>query len=58
MMDQKLEFILGRPGSGKTEAIFSRVAALKESGAEGEVFVIVPEQATAVPDAPDAARQA
>ena len=46
MEKAKLEFILGRPGSGKTETIFSRAAALKESGAEGGIFVIVPEQAT------------
>lgn len=45
-MSSRLEFILGRAGTGKTRELYSRIAALKASDANAECFVIVPEQAT------------
>lgn len=45
-MTAKLGFILGRSGSGKTERIFARIAQIRREGLPGEVFMIVPEQAT------------
>ncbi|MBO4385280.1 MAG: PD-(D/E)XK nuclease family protein [Clostridia bacterium] len=45
-MSARLEFIIGRAGSGKTEELYSRIAAVKASGDGAECFVIVPEQAT------------
>lgn len=41
-----LEFILGRAGAGKTQALFERIKAVKETGTAAECIVIVPEQAT------------
>lgn len=41
-MSAELEFVLGRSGTGKTAALFSRVAQRKREG--GEIFVIVPDQ--------------
>ena len=45
-MSAELEFILGRPGSGKTETVFQRIRDLKGESFGGEIFLIVPEQAT------------
>ncbi|MCR5611394.1 MAG: exodeoxyribonuclease V subunit gamma [Clostridiales bacterium] len=45
-MGSRLEFIIGRAGTGKTEELYSRIAALKAADAAAECFVIVPEQAT------------
>ncbi|MBO6060928.1 MAG: PD-(D/E)XK nuclease family protein, partial [Clostridia bacterium] len=45
-MRAELEFITGRAGSGKTEALFSRIAGRIKEGAEKECILIVPEQAT------------
>ena len=42
----ELEFILGGAGSGKTQALFERVKAVKEASLNAECVVIVPEQAT------------
>lgn len=42
----KLEFILGRAGSGRTAAVFERIRGIKASGDLRECFLIVPEQAT------------
>ena len=42
-MSARLEFILGRSGTGKTAALFSRIAEAKREGS-GEIFVIVPDQ--------------
>lgn len=45
-MSARLEFIIGRAGSGKTEELYSRIAEVKAAGEGRECFVIVPEQAT------------
>ena len=42
----ELEFIIGGAGSGKTQALFERVKAVKAAGNNAECVVIVPEQAT------------
>lgn len=44
-MVSKLELITGRAGTGKTRALFERVAEARKLGG-AECFVIVPEQAT------------
>ena len=43
---ERFEIITGRAGTGKTSALFSRIAALRAAGDGAECFVIVPEQAT------------
>lgn len=49
-MKARLELILGRAGSGRTQAIFTRIAALisasRDENKKGEIILIVPEQAT------------
>lgn len=45
-MKAKLEFILGRAGSGRTRALFGRIERLKAAGSSAEIILIVPEQAT------------
>ncbi|MCR5809594.1 MAG: PD-(D/E)XK nuclease family protein [Clostridiales bacterium] len=43
-MAAQLEFIIGRSGTGKTRALFERIASVKASGDSSECILIVPEQ--------------